>query len=239
MAVAERSNSSLAYASRSSSVFTAPTGITDGDWLVCFLVTAGSTTGTGHCTITPPTGFSEISPFPTTQDKPADPFYEQWHLYAKKASGESGNYTFGQSATCNTEGIMYCISGADGTSPFTPTPTINNGTGTTLTATGLTGVVANSLVIFGGITWDDSRNMSGPSGTTPTFSTDYAGGSTLISYYSSGTWAAGGSTGNKTSTASDQLSTSPWHASLVALQPPASASESSEIIAARHLISLP
>jgi hypothetical protein len=130
--VAVRSVSTLATGSRTNSTFTAPAGVTDGDWLI-LVMGVGASSGPPAVTLS---GFSAVSGFPGNINKP-DPFTVNLVVMAKLASGESGSYTFAHSAA-TTNGILYCVRNAHQSAPFSPAPTLANGTNTTTTATGLT-----------------------------------------------------------------------------------------------------
>jgi hypothetical protein len=141
-------------------------------------------------------------------------------VYWKKAASESGSYTVTHTAG-NTEGIMYCISGADGTTPLSPNPTFNFGNlsnGQTTTATGLTTPAAGCLVIMSEALYDSTTGMVVPTGTTPTFTARRVG---TIQYVSDGILASAGATGNKSHTNGNASAGTPWVATLISVQPSA------------------
>lgn len=209
------SKSTLTNASRTNSTITAPSPISDNDVLVAILCVGAASSPA----VTPPAGWTEITPtgWPMTFSK-ADPWEVKVHLYWHLASSESGNYTFSHSAA-NTEAIMYAVSGANTTTPFSPNPTGATGTGLTSTATGLTTPNNNSLVIFCAADWDGygAGGTSPPSGTTPTFTEDYDGTNVGVFYAASGVLATAGATGNE-SISNSNIAGNPWSAGLISVQ---------------------
>lgn len=205
----------MAVGSRTDSTFAAPAGVADGDWLL-LIMGVGAASGPPAVSLA---GFSPLTGFPGNINQP-DPFTVDLVAMAKKASGESGSYTFTHAAA-TTNGVLYCISGADEAGPFAPSPTIANGTGASTTATGLT-ATGNALVIFAGISWDGwhASAPTGPTGSTPTFSLRYTGGVSGSFACWDGVLAAPAATGNKTATCLSG-SGKPWCVSLIAVNPPA------------------
>lgn len=216
MAVAVRSTSNGPTGSGTNSTFTAPSGIQDGDILLAVFRT-GSTAAPA---VTPPAGFTQLTGFPVSVSD-ASPFVSELHAYWKLASGESGDYTFSHSAAFRG-GMLYCISGA-ASSPFSPNPSVNSGTGTSSTALGVTTTVDNSLVVFALQQWDAGA-LSPPGGNTPTFTERYDIGNVV--YLADGVLATAGATGNKTISNANLSSNVQWNAALIALKPPAGGSGS-------------
>jgi hypothetical protein len=217
MAVAVRSTSTLTYASsRTNSVFTAPAGIVNDDILL-IVMNIGDPTIMPPLAATPPAGFTEATGSPAGMSD-GGAFVISIRVYWKKASSESGSYTVTHTAG-NTEGVMYCISGADGTTPLSPTPTFATGNlsnGQTTTATGLTTPVAGCLVIMSEALYDDTTGMTVVSGSTPTFTERYKG---TIQYTQDGILASAGATGNKSHTNGNNAAGTPWVATLISVQP--------------------
>lgn len=211
MGSAVRSVTTLATGTRTNSSFTAPAGITDGDILL-LLMSCGATTGPPAVTLS---GFSVVTGFPGNINK-ADPFTRDLVALWKLASGESGSYTTSH-ASANTDGILYAISGADGTTPFNPAATIANGTGPTTTATGLSTNRDSSLVIFAGIAWDGwTATATPPTGTTPTFALRFSGGTSGSFVAFDGPMTTHGPTGNKSATCINAVG-NPWCVVLIAV----------------------
>ena len=211
MAVAVRSTSSVTGGTRTNTTITAPAGITNGDVLVA-LMTVGAASAP---TVTPPSGFTEVTTtgWPLTIDK-SDPWQMRVRFFWKVASGESGNYTFTHSSAY-TEAIMYAASGANTTTPVSPNPTSASGDSTTATATGLTTPVDSSLVIWVGSVWNNIGPTTPPTGTTPTFTEYFDGGSGGIFYSAAGVMTTAGATGNK---AVSNVGGSYWVAGLISIQ---------------------
>src|SRR4051812_8770225 len=111
-----RSVSTLSNGTRTNSVFTAPAGIVNGDGLVCVLQTGG----TAAIAPTPPAGWAAITGMGASLSVTrVDPWTMRLYGFYKVASGESGSYTFTHSSGA-TEGILYCCSGSDVSSPINP-----------------------------------------------------------------------------------------------------------------------
>lgn len=202
----------LSNASRSNSVLVAPAGIQNGDILVAFLDVGNAASPA----VTPPGSFVEVSGYPIVRSR-TDPWYVNTHCYVKVASGESGNYTFTHT-TAYTQGMIYCISGADTANPVSPTPTKASHDYTsmdnpfTITAPGITTPRDGSVVIFVAGTWD-FMNTDPPTGSTPTFSEDL---DDAVFFLASGVKSTAGATGDKSVNIS--MSTDVWGAGLVCIQ---------------------
>jgi hypothetical protein len=220
MAVAYESISSTTWASRTNTTITAPSGITDGDLLLLFHVIG---TGTPP-TQTPPAGFTAL-PGTWPQTITESGYSMAARAWYKIASGESGNYTVTHIAPAGAfgacQGAMVRISGADTSSPFTPSPTVNlqqglGGSEASTTFTGLTTTVDGTLILLFGWDWaDTSNNLTPPTGTTPSFTERM---DTTVSYVATGVLATAGATGNKTM-ANNAGTGSPWGALMVAVAP--------------------
>ena len=234
MAVAVRSTSTLTFnAGRTNSTFTAPAGIVNGDILL-IVMNIGDATGLPPLTATPPAGFTEAPGSPSPRAT-ADPYTISIRVYWKKAASESGSYTVSHTAA-GTEGVLYCLSGADGTAPLTPAPTFltdgNPGVanGQTTTATGLTTPAAGCLVIMSEALYDDTQvggtPMVPPTGTTPTFTERYKG---TIMYLSDGVMASAGATGNKSHTNGNNGAGAPWVSTLICVQVPTAATPKTQV----------
>lgn len=216
MAVAYRSSTSTTYTTRTNTTLTAPAGIQNGDILVVWFVVGAVGVA---IPVTPPAGFNVASGFPHSTNDGA--FIVNCYVWWKVASGESGNYTFTH-VLADSQGWIGAYSGADTGAPLTPAPTYASGTGQTSTATGLTTARNSSAVIFVEHDWGDLTNdLTPPTGTTPTF-TERTTGTIAIVYVADGVLSTAGATGNKTITNNNNVGF-PWQASLIAIQPAATA----------------
>lgn len=165
-----------------------PTGTAEGDLLVA-LVGGAFASGTPDVTLS---GWTRRAWRVTTTM-----FFA---VLTKVAGGsEPTSYTFnnGLSASTRRAAIMR-VSGADPTTPFDGTPSTNDGSGTTITGTGITTGEDNSLVCLAG-NWSANSTTFTP-----------AEGSGLVSMNRIGVAGAvqssAGATGNKTAT----ISNGPW-----------------------------
>ncbi len=105
--------------------------------------------------------------------------------------GEPASHTFNINVTGSSRrGIMLRLSGADSTAPIDGTPSDNIGTGTTVTATGITTTRNNSLVMMAANWSTNSANFT-PSGMTTTLAINRLAGAHVLQ-------STAGATGNKT-----------------------------------------
>lgn len=214
--VAYRSSNATTYATRTNTTLTAPAGIQNGDLLVIIFDIGGASPPTP----TPPSGFSTLPSFSSPLSMTVGGFNVKMYAWYKFASSESGNYTVTHSSA-SSQGYIVALSGADPTTPFSPNPTTNTGTGSTTTATGLTTPYDNSLVMFVSSDWgDNANNLTGPSGSTPTF-TKRMGATTQsgILYVADGVLGTAGATGDKTIT-NNSTGSNAWGGVLISVQPP-------------------
>ena len=213
--VAYRSSSATTYASRTNTTLTAPSGIQNGDLLVIIFDIGAASPPTP----TPPAGFSALPSFSSPLSMTAGGFTVNMYAWYKFASSESGNYTVTHSSA-SSQGYIVALSGADPTTPFSPNPTTNTGTGSTTTATGLTTPRDNSLIMFVSSDWGDTaNNLTGPTGSTPTFtkrmgSTSQSG----ILYVADGVLGTAGATGDKTIT-NNSNGSGAWGGVLISVEP--------------------
>jgi len=158
-----------------------------------------------------PAGFTRFTGSPWSITLGADT--AKMEVAWKLASSESGDYTVTH-ASALAEGVVIAISGGD--TGTTPQITRNNGTGTTSTATGLTPVANDSLIVFVDNVWQFMGALSPPTGTTPTFTEQFDAGTSVI-YVATGVLATAGATGNKAHTNSN-VAGDPWQAFLVSVE---------------------
>lgn len=173
-----------------------PTGVVAGDVLIACVVSVADVT------ITPPSGWTQIERFRTSDDG------IQLALLWKAAGGaEPSDYTFTESAVNYSFGAISAYSGVDNTTPIQSYTTNTALSGTTMTAFGVTTTEANTMILAIFSTYGTSTTT--PSGMTMRMNCSDAmrGYDQLI--------AAAGATGNKTSTSTDAK----WAAAMIALNP--------------------
>lgn len=208
------------YGTRTNSTITAPSGIANGDLLVAVLF-VGDGSLLPALSITPPSGFVEVTNSPTSQDK-ADPYTISAHVFYKVASGESGNYTFTHSSA-DTEGYMYRLTGCNTSTPIDATPvaaqSATGALGTTTTYNSITTATNDAFLIFAEGSWDGSGSGT-VSGSTPTITARRTG---TVCWIGDGTLATAGATGSRTrangNSAGTGAANSPWVSIVVAIRP--------------------
>jgi len=165
--IALRSQSSLAYGGHgTSTVVPPPATIVDNDILAAFIFTGQGSAG-GATITAAPAGFTAVG-IETSVTDPSS-FTGKYYLYWKRALGESGSYTFTTSVSCNSEAVLFSLSGCKLTgSPWGPNTTNNSGSGTVSTGPGITTTQANSWLIYGGHNWSATPG-SVPPGMTQMF----------------------------------------------------------------------
>lgn len=205
------------YGTRTNSTITAPSGITDGDLLVAVLH-VGDPTSLPALTVTPPTGFTEITNSPSASAK-SDPYTIAMHIYYKVASGESGNYTFTHTSA-ESEGYMYRLTGCNTSTPIDVTPVAESyadgsAGGQTSAIASMTTVTNGAFIIAADSAWD-APGAGNWSGTTPTLTTRRTGS---ISKIADGTLATAGATGARTRTNGNGSTALTWSTLAVAIRP--------------------
>ena len=226
---AVRSVSNTTYASRTNTTITAPASIADDDILLLGILTVNDPDAVDT---TPPTGFTLLTNFPIDVTDGGG-LNMEFRVYWKTASGESGNYTVTH-ASSSSQGWMVCVQDAD---TISVTPTVNNGTAASTTALSITTTVNDSLVILMAFDWGDSaNNLTGPTGTTPTF-VEKIDVAPLI-YVTAGVLATAGATDNKTM-ANNSSTGSPWGATLIVVQPAAAAPGSTPVTVPGAVLNVP
>ena len=197
---------------RTNTTLAAPTGLTNNDVLVLVCSGAGGSSG---LTLAPPAGFTLAPGYPTVLSNAGT--FVKTYVWWKVASGESGSYTVTH-ASLQTNAHLVAVRGGDTTAPLTPNASLNQGTGTTSTAPGVTTTVDDSFVMYWSQTWRTWGSGSPPTGTTPTFTErrDRVG---VSLYIADGVLATAGATGNKSNT-NPNVGAEPWAAGLVVVKPP-------------------
>jgi hypothetical protein len=217
--VANGGSTNIAYAARTNTILTAPTGIQNGDLLFIYFDIGAASPPTP----TPPAGFTVVPGFPVTNTLGG--FSVTNYAWYKFASSESGNYTVSH-ASASSEGYIARYTGVNQTTPFSPAATTSTGTGGTSTATGLTTAQNGTMVVFLGQDWGDTaNNLTGPTGTTPTFTKEMGASTTTgVMYVADGVMTTAAATGTKSIT-NNSTGSDPWFAALVAIQPAAGAGQ--------------
>lgn len=206
--IAFRSLTNTSYGSATNTVLSAPAGLANGDILVALIVTA---TGGTPPTPTGPAGFAAFGTATVVND---GSFQGRFSIFWKRASSESGSYTFTHS-TCSAQGVLKAYSGclASGT-PLgaTANATTADGGAVSQTTVGpsITTTAANSFLLFETHNWTASGTLSPPSGMTERFDNLIYSADQLI--------AAAGATGTRTQTNGNVPSSAEqWSARMVEL----------------------
>lgn len=202
MAIALRSSTTGASAdARTNTVLTAPSGILDLDILLAGLVTSHLTTTP---TPTPPAGFTRIG---TELSYSSGGYQTKLGLWWKRASSESGSYTFSHSSA-DCQGWIGAYSGCLVSGTPVGTPSQNSGTGTTTTGTGIVTGAPNSVIFYAATDFNWGAGLAPPTGMTERLDGDWYLAEQLI--------ASAGATGNRTQTNSNGAG-DPWLAYMVEL----------------------
>jgi hypothetical protein len=213
MAIAFRSVNSVAYASHSSTVIPAPSGIANDDILIAAIAIGRSGSDPGPST--PPAGFTAVTTATWVQ---GGSFYVNLGVYWKRAASESGSYTFTHS-TYSTEGVMLAYSGClTSGSPIDSGISTQDGAGGTSTLSSITTTVANAMLLAVGQNWD-ANGSTPPSGMTERF--DHL--ITVDDVIQASAGASGTKTINPNGTTSGN-----WQAWLFALKPAAGGAVSAD-----------
>ena len=228
MAIAVGSTSTpTVWGNRTNTTITAPSGIANGDLLVALLHTGGN--GSTPATVTPPSGFTEVTNSPSWAYKALDDYAIAAHVYTKVAASEAGSYVFTHVAL-DTEGMIYRLTGADTTTPIDVTPVkqscVTGADGSVTTYPTITTATNGAFLIYAEATWDDVAGTGNPSGTTPSIVERHEGG---VQWVGDGTLAIAGATGARTRTNGNTNNTgsifSPWASIVVPIRPAGALSE--------------
>lgn len=206
MAITYISASSADVSSDSSIVVTAPASIQNGDILVAFAAVYKYLADPEDINL--PSGFTEID----VNDTP----YTHQTVGWKRASSESGNYTF--SCTSGSEGVagIVVLRGclASGSPVDVYSDTAYTTTNTTVRAASVTTTVANTMLVAVGYALKDT-SFSPPTGMSEAF--DHSDARNLTASAAYVTQAASGASGDKDFTIGTSAKTK--HAFLVAFEP--------------------
>lgn len=206
--VAFRSFANLTAGTRTDSTLNKPAGTVDNDILLAAIGHGGAVS------ITAPAGWTEYS------GSPFDVGFTRVATYWKRASSEGASWTWTHSSSL-TWALVAAYSGAKTSGdPNDVTPTINNGTGTSVTALSVTIATNNSL---GVILWTNSGDTGGQ--TPPSGFTEH--GDPNSTFGAEDKTLGTGATGNQTTTI---VNSDSWAAFFTALAPPAAGSLSRSLI---------
>lgn len=189
MSVTFVSGSPVALGTRTNTTITAPSGIQDGDCLLALLLVVAG------ISVTPPSGFTTMTGFPFLYPNGLDAL--QAMAFTKRASGESGDYTFSHDSSVS-EAYMLAARGAIASGSFEDVnPSINTppGTTTSITATTITTATDGDLLVYGAYGYGGFSSPSTPSGMTHRLT-----GTALMAFTEE--FPTAGATGDRTSTVS-------------------------------------
>lgn len=182
-------------------VMTKPSGVVSGNLLVAALAVYDSTT----VTITPPAGWSAAAP---VARRTTGNVINIFTFYKIAGGSEPSTYTFTNSVSRYTVGVIARYTGANATTPIDTNTSGNSGSGTTVTGTGITTTVANTRLIC--VTAGYNYGSSTPSGMTDRAAFDG------VNHFFDQVAASAGSTGNRTGT---QGGSDSWVAVMFAIRP--------------------
>jgi hypothetical protein len=212
------------FATRVNSTITAPSSIANGNLLVAVL-NVGDASALPALTVTPPTGFTEVTNSPTAVAD-VDPYTITTHVYWKIAASEAGNYTFTHTSA-GTEGYMYRLTGTHATTPIDANPAAQqwaSGQGQTTTYPTLTTVTNGCFIIYAEALWD-AVGAGTVSGTTPTVTVRRAG---TLQWIGDGTQTTAGATGSRTRPTNGNAGAGvKWASIVVPIRPSAGAAATS------------
>jgi hypothetical protein len=197
------------YANRIDTTFNVPTGIANNDIVLAslFIFPPGTMP-----TITPPTGWTEISgsPINVTDGSGKDGRFQVWW---KRAASETvgGTYTFSH-PTAATQGGMLSIRGAAATgSPIDVSSANSANNGSTTSVSGITPTSDNTMLVWTGFDWTGSAALTPPTGFTEQWDS--------IIYGATKTPVNAASTGTVSMTNGNPPTGSPWGMFLLGIAP--------------------
>lgn len=161
----------------------------------------------GANTVTPPAGFTELTPTPSTTRS-----IHTLHVFWKRATAaDSGTYTFTWSTSCYFEGLATRYTGCITTgTPIEEYTSASRSTAATVTpAVSLTSLSIDRLLVFGASNWA-SGSWTQPTGFT-------SRGTASVVYVATRDWPTASATGDVTATCS---ASNDENATLLALIPP-------------------
>lgn len=186
MAVARRASgtATLTPNTHTNSTVTKPAGTTNGDVMIAQMYIESTST------VTPPTGWTELTGSPVVGTNNDTRFY--WKI----AASEGASWTWTHASAWTGMNVSL-YSGGDGTTPLDPsnhitsTKAVINNTSATITATGFTVAQGSELLIIGVTPFNGSAISTRPTGFTAAVAT--AAGLEIMD----GAGPASGSTGNQ------------------------------------------
>ena len=196
-----RSIASTTYASRTNTTVTAPAGILNNDILIGTIFLGLNPTAP---TPTAPSGFTLISSTNVTYQS----FNGKMFVYWKRASSESGSYTFTHSAA-SSQGVIAAYSGAITSGSPIDVFSTNTGSGATTTATTITTTFNNEINLYIAHDWEGLGTLNPPTGMSERFDG--------LVYISDVGRPTAGATGNRTQTNNND-SVSPWGAMQISIR---------------------
>jgi hypothetical protein len=161
------SNWSTTYGSRTNTTITAPSDITDNDILIATLFVGRYTSNGGAVSVTPPSGWTLVD-YTSVVDASGDVFAGRMYVYWKRASSESGDYTFGHPSAFS-QGIISRYSGcATSGSPIDvySKAQMSAPGSTTTTAPSITTTASKDLLVWLSHDWEGTGSISPPAGFT-------------------------------------------------------------------------
>jgi hypothetical protein len=201
-----RSIANTTYTSRSSTIVNKPAGTVAGDILIAII--AGVASGSGLVAITPPADWTQIGT--ATERGPYSGFYARFYAFWKRAgSSEPTDYTFAQSNTHNTQGVISAYSGGAAAGDPIDAFSSNSGTGSATTATGISTTTPGGMLIFAAHDWQASGTLTPPAGMMERLDS--------LIYLADQTVSAG-ATGNRTMTNGNVGGSDPWAAALIGIK---------------------
>jgi hypothetical protein len=204
--------SSTSYASRTNTTITAPSGITNNDILVATVFAGRITSAGGTVSVTPPSGFTLIDST-AVHDLSGDQFTGTMYVYWKRASSESGNYTFTH-ATASTQGLMHRVSGCVTSGSPIDVYSKGSATGAGSQTTAAPSIITTSpkdLLIWISHDWEGSTTLSPPTGFTERLDS--------LLYSADKVQVSLGEVGTVTQTNGNPGLGNPWGVVLLALEP--------------------
>jgi hypothetical protein len=152
--------SNTTYASRTTTTVDKPTGTTDGDYILLGIFIG---TATEAVDPTPPAGFTLLTGFPI--DATDGSFNGETRIYGRVASSEGASWDFTHSSSAS-QGFALTYRNVNTGTPLDVNPTVNNGTGSTATATGLTTATDGAMVVYVAHDWGSAAtSLTAPTGT--------------------------------------------------------------------------
>lgn len=207
MAITFIAATNTTYASRTNTTVNAPTGLTNGDYVLVCILTGGGTPPDAVA----PSGWTQL----TSTSAVSGGFTVKMKVYGKVASSEPTSWTWTHNAS-SSQGFALAYRGVNTTTPMDVTPTTSNTTASTTTWTGVTTITNGAMIVAMEHDWGDNTiDTVVPTGTTPTFTERL---DVVLSYACDGIMTTAGATGNKSHT-NNSTGGDPSQGHLFALRP--------------------